>query len=157
MPVEAAADTSTDLLLHETLTRRGLAAEAMRLMTWGGVGDSIRDLLMEEIREDAPSPAHQKVTLEQAVRADEFIWTQLAKLAGQSGGIRPRPDGAYPLDLLLPQVGQNIWRWRCSAGGVFGRGAARCGQARGRASGPSEPEAHVRGVARLPAMAGGTA
>ena len=105
VPVEAEADTSTDLLLHEALTRRGLAAEGMRLMTWGGVGDQIRDRIMEEIREPPPTPRHQRVTLEQAVRADEYIWVQLAKLAGRSGGIKPRPDGVLPLDLLVPKVG----------------------------------------------------
>ena len=117
-PLPDVADSSTDLLLLETLTRRGLSADAMRLMTWGGVGDTIVVRLMEEYRAEAVTPHHAPISLDQVRRADEHIWTRLAELASKTkGGIRPRPDGALPLDGLVEKVGGV--KWLCSVRGVF--------------------------------------
>ena len=106
-PVPDAADTSTDLLLQETLTRRGLSADAMFLMTWEGRGELIVERLMEEGRAEAVTPQHSRVSLAQLQRSDEHIWARLAELAPAKGGIRPRPDDARPLDGLVENVLRN--------------------------------------------------
>ena len=98
------ADTGSDLLLQETLTRRGLSADAMTLMTYPEKGELIVERLMEEIRAEAMTPQHARVSLAQLQRADEYIWTRLAELAPACGGIRPRPDGSRPLDGLVEKV-----------------------------------------------------
>ena len=95
-PAPDVADTSSDLLLQETLMRRGLSADAMFLMTFQGCGELIVDRLMEEYRAPAVTPQHSTVSLAQLQRADEHIWTRLAELAAAKGGIRPLPDGARP-------------------------------------------------------------
>ena len=104
VPAPDVAGTSSDLLLSETLTRRSLSADAMHLMTHSGHGEQIVDRLMEEYRAEAVTPQHAAASLAQLQRADEHIWARLAELAAASGGIRPRPDGARPLDGLVDKV-----------------------------------------------------
>ena len=115
-PVPDAADTSSDLLLQETLTRRSLSADAMNIMTHEGCGDAIVERLMEEHRAEAVTPQHAAVSLTQLQRADEHIWTRLSELAAAAGGIRPRPDGAKPLDGLVAKV---LHRPRCKMSPEF--------------------------------------
>ena len=103
-PAPDVADTSPDLLLQGTLTRRSLSTDAMRLMSHQGGDEQIVERLMGEYRAEAVTPQHATVSLAQIQRAGEHIWTRLAELAAASGGIRPRPDGAYPLDSLVDKV-----------------------------------------------------
>ena len=103
-PAPDVADTSSDLLLQETLTRRSLSADAMHRMSHQDKGEQIVERLMEEYRAEAVTPQHSTVSLAQIQRAGEHIWARLAELAAAGGGIRPRPDGAYPLDGLVDKV-----------------------------------------------------
>ena len=84
-PAPDVADTSTDLLLQETLTRRGLSADAMYLMTYPGCGELIVERLMEEIRAETVTPHHSPVSLAQLQRAGEHVWTRPAELAAAKG------------------------------------------------------------------------
>ena len=131
VPVEVEAGIGSDLLLMEALVRRGLGAEAMHVMSWGEVGESIKYRLMDELRALPLAPNHQRVTLEQVQRADEWIWVRLAELTG-STGIKPRPDGRLPLDALAPKVSARMAVRCVSRGvvqispGVAGPSARRC-------------------------------
>ena len=108
----------------------------MHLMTHSGHGEQIVGRLMEEYRAEAVTSQHATVSLAQLQRAGEHIWTRLAELAAASGGIRPRPDGARPLDGLVDKV--LIIKYRKMALAFFAvSSAAPAGVAGGAAGRPA--------------------
>ena len=74
----ATADTSSDRRLQLALQRRGVAMEIARLMTYEKHQEMVA-LFFQEVKRDR-LPGHQKVSLDQAGRADAEISTRLAEL-----------------------------------------------------------------------------
>jgi hypothetical protein len=101
--VRGVTDTSSELLIRYALTRRGLAMEMGQLISYVEHEKMVAFLFREYMR--MPPPGYAKVSIEQIRRADLEIFRQLQEQT--RGGVKLRPDGLMPLDVLLPNVLQS--------------------------------------------------
>ena len=72
------ADCSNSIQLQWCLQRRALALDQVRLSSWECQSKWIGQLLTT--LNTPPPPNHSKITLEQLIKADKQLWTELAKL-----------------------------------------------------------------------------
>ena len=86
------ADHSTSLQLQWCLQRRALALDQVRLSSWECQSKWINQLLT--IMNTPPPPGHSRITLEQLVKADKQLWSELAKVF--TGAILAATAGVEP-------------------------------------------------------------
>ena len=86
------ADHSSSIQLQWCLQRRALALDQVRLSSWECQSKWINQLLT--IMNTPPPPGHSRITLEQLVKADRQLWTELAKVF--TGGIAAATAGVEP-------------------------------------------------------------
>ena len=98
----ASADYGTEFRLYQVLVRRGVAAEAGRVMHLE-VHQKIQQRWLAELTGSSPDPAYNPPTLDQVKRADVELWRLLAERT-ELTGIRPGSDGKWPLDELVPTL-----------------------------------------------------
>ena len=95
------ADCSSTIQLQWCLQRRALALDQVRLSSWDCQNKWINQLLTT--LNTPPPPGHSRLSLEQLVKADKQLWTELAKcfegaFVGAVGGAEP-PFDAHILRL----------------------------------------------------------
>jgi hypothetical protein len=91
------ADTSTELLLKNAMTRRSLAYDQANLITFQAFMVWVEKLFTTRLK---PSiPGYSRVSVEQMERADKALFVKLAELTRD--GITPDALGAKPLDKAL--------------------------------------------------------
>ncbi|CAK0909772.1 unnamed protein product, partial [Prorocentrum cordatum] len=95
--VAATADISTDLLLKQTLQRRGLALEMGDVLSFD-MHEKLVDLLIGEYQR-GPPPGYTRVSIEQLARADREVFKHL--VSKTRSGIRRNLEGGRPLDVLF--------------------------------------------------------
>jgi len=71
------ADCSSTVQLQWCLQRRALALDQVRLSSWECQSKWINQLLT--ILNTPPPPGHARITLEQLIKADKQLWTELAR------------------------------------------------------------------------------
>jgi len=71
------ADCSSTIQLQWCLQRRALALDQVRLSSWECQSKWINQLLT--ILNTPPPPGHARITLEQLIKADKQLWTELAR------------------------------------------------------------------------------
>jgi hypothetical protein len=71
------AEHSTTIQLQWCLQRRALALDQVRLSSWDCQNKWINQLLT--ILNTPPPPGHSRITLEQVIKADKQMWTELSK------------------------------------------------------------------------------
>ena len=97
-----AQESSTMFRLDAMMSRRGVALEAARLMSFES-HQLISDRLFSALEDEPADPSAYEVTsMAQAAKADEDICLQLSKLC--KSGIARRPSGVYPLEEHLRTV-----------------------------------------------------
>ena len=89
------ADYSSTIQLQWCLQRRALALDQVRLSSWECQNKWVNQLLTT--LNTPPPPGHSRLSLEQLVKADKQLWTELAKcftgaLVGAVGGGDPPFD-----------------------------------------------------------------
>jgi hypothetical protein len=89
------ADCSSGIQLQWCLQRRALALDQVRLSSWECQNKRINQLL--SILNTPPPPGHARITLEQVIKADKQMWTELAKaftgtVVAASGAVAPPFD-----------------------------------------------------------------
>ena len=91
------ADCSNTLQLQWCLQRRALALDQVRLSSWECQSKWINQLL--SILNTPPPPGHARVTLEQLVKADKQLWTELSRVyAGEGAVVAATAGGVPPFD-----------------------------------------------------------
>ena len=89
------ADCSSTIQLQWCLQRRALALDQVRLSSWDCQNKWISQLLT--VLNTPPPPGHGRVSLEQLVKADKQLWTELAKMftgavVAATAGVNPPFD-----------------------------------------------------------------
>ena len=72
------AEHSTTIQLQWCLQRRALALDQVRLSSWDCQNKWINQLLT--VLNTPPPAGHSRITLEQLIKADKQLWTELAKM-----------------------------------------------------------------------------
>ena len=94
---DLSADTSTDLLLRNSLQRRDLAFDNCRLVNYEAFS-SWTDLLLDVYTAE-PISNHARISIGQLHRADLALFKVMIRLTPE--GIRPSGDGKFPLEEAL--------------------------------------------------------
>ncbi|CAK0828484.1 unnamed protein product, partial [Prorocentrum cordatum] len=87
----ASADYGTEFRLYQVLVRRGVAAEAGRVMHLE-VHQKIQQRWLAELTGSSPDPAYNPPTLDQVKRADVELWRLLAAPRGGAAASAPGGD-----------------------------------------------------------------
>ena len=103
----AQADTSSDGLLRNCLTRRDLAFDNCRLVNFLCF-QAWTDTLMDAYQ-GIPEEDHEGVSISQLQKADLALFRELQKITesaenGEPEGILPRQDGSFPLEDALKKA-----------------------------------------------------
>ena len=98
--VEAPADTSTELRLKQALTRRGIALEMARLLSFK-IHETLVDRYFREL-DKGSVPGYHAVTVQQVHNADTEAFVQMAEMT--ESGLPLGADGSFPLDTVIPQI-----------------------------------------------------
>ena len=91
---DLAADTSSELRVHNALVRRGLAADQAGLMTFE-THDRIAKEMLAHLTKPTPH-RYQGPNIESIMRADKELWMRVADVC--RGSLRRTADGKLPVD-----------------------------------------------------------
>jgi hypothetical protein len=91
---EIRADTTSDLLLQQALTRRALGFELANLASYESAQALTAKLMKEYMR--TPLDGYHRVSIQQLERADRAAFIKIAEIT--SGGVQRGADGLLPCD-----------------------------------------------------------
>ena len=97
---EGSVQVNTDLLLQQAFARRGAAMHIAKLLDFRIHAAFVKHLSKEYMRD--PVPGYSKVTMEQVMAADREVFLMAAQRA--NGNLSIKPDGAFALDAIVPEV-----------------------------------------------------
>jgi hypothetical protein len=100
---QLSADLGGRYEIRIALQRRSLALELVKLMSYKE-SEKYHDTLFAMLAIEPPS-THSKISMQQLMQADKYLFTKLSTLC--RSGISQRPDGSFPMETHFQEASRN--------------------------------------------------